>query len=314
MSSSVVLSFTDPHEYEKSVRAADVRLVVAAPGAFEAKLTRIDLGRVWMQRAHVSLPTVTYSTLHPGRTAVFLQFDPDQAPILNSGVEVRPSEIVRYASGSEHHYRTSAGYKCGAISLNTEDLAALSKVLLGREVTAPSTSRAVRPSPDSMSRLLHLHRAATDLAESAPDVLAHPEVSKAIEQELVRSMLACVTDTSMRENSRSNWMRMRTMRRFEHLLEARKDEPLYMPDICAEIGVTDRTLRLHCHEHLGMGPHRYLWLRRMNLARRALAGADPRMKTVTEIANDHGFAELGRFAVAYRKLFGEPPSTTLRRI
>jgi AraC-like DNA-binding protein len=165
-----------------------------------------------------------------------------------------------------------------------------------------------------MSRLLHLHKAVTDLAESVPDVLAHPEVSKAMEQELVRAMLACVTDTSMRENSRSNSMRMRTMRRFEQLLEARKDEPLYLPDICAEIGVTDRTLRLHCQGHIAMGPHRYLWLRRMNLARRALAEADPRMKTVTEIANDHGFAELGRFAVAYRKLFGEPPSTTLRRI
>ena len=62
-----------------------------------------------------------------------------------------------------------------------------------------------------------------------------------------------------------------------------------------------------------MSPHQYLWLRRMNLVRRALALADAAAKTVTEIANDHGFAELGRFAVTYRKLFGESPSVTLRR-
>jgi len=77
--------------------------------------------------------------------------------------------------------------------------------------------------------------------------------------------------------------------------------------------VSERTLRLYCQEQLGMGPHRYLWIRRMNLARRALTLADATTKTVTEIANDHGFGELGRFAVAYRKLFGESPSATLRR-
>jgi AraC-like DNA-binding protein len=62
-----------------------------------------------------------------------------------------------------------------------------------------------------------------------------------------------------------------------------------------------------------MGPIRYLTLRRMHLARRALSRADSSMATVTQIATDHGFWELGRFAVAYHALFGEPPSTTLRR-
>jgi AraC-like DNA-binding protein len=103
------------------------------------------------------------------------------------------------------------------------------------------------------------------------------------------------------------------MRRFERILEANPNEPLYITDVCASIGVTDRTLRLHCQDHLGMNPQRYLWLRRMHLARRALALADGTVKTVTEIANDHGFGELGRFAVSYRKLYGEAPSVTLRR-
>jgi AraC-like DNA-binding protein len=61
-----------------------------------------------------------------------------------------------------------------------------------------------------------------------------------------------------------------------------------------------------------MSPHRYLWLRRMNLARGALARTDARTRTVTEIAGDYGFGELGRFAVSYRRLFGESPSVTLR--
>jgi transcriptional regulator GlxA family with amidase domain len=85
-----------------------------------------------------------------------------------------------------------------------------------------------------------------------------------------------------------------------------------LTEICASIEVSERTLRACCEEHLGMGPIRYLTLRRMHLARRALFRADPSTSTVTRIATDHGFWELGRFSVAYRTLFGESPSETLR--
>jgi AraC-like DNA-binding protein len=62
-----------------------------------------------------------------------------------------------------------------------------------------------------------------------------------------------------------------------------------------------------------MSPKRYLWLRRMHLTQRALRNADPEMTSVTEIATNYGFWELGRFSVTYRQLFGESPSITLRR-
>jgi transcriptional regulator GlxA family with amidase domain len=51
----------------------------------------------------------------------------------------------------------------------------------------------------------------------------------------------------------------------------------------------------------------------MHLVRRALLRADSSNSTVTRIVTDHGFWELGRFSVAYRTLFGETPSETLRR-
>ena len=41
--------------------------------------------------------------------------------------------------------------------------------------------------------------------------------------------------------------------------------------------------------------------------------ANPETRTVAEIATDLGFWELGRFSVAFRKLFRESPSVTLRR-
>jgi transcriptional regulator GlxA family with amidase domain len=99
----------------------------------------------------------------------------------------------------------------------------------------------------------------------------------------------------------------------EAFLEANLDRPLHLADICPAIGVAERTLRIACEEHLGMGPIRYISFRRMNIVRSALLRADPTRATVTGIATDHGFGELGRFSVTYRSLFGEAPSETLRR-
>jgi AraC-like DNA-binding protein len=313
MPSSAITHYVDPHEYQKAVQSADLEVYATGRGKFEASLTKVRLDHLWMQRAHLSLPAVTHSAVVKDRRMIFLQFDPDQAPILHSGIEVPPNEIVCYPLGSDHHYRTSSSYRCGGMSLLQNDFAALANVIVGRELPAPVTMTVMRPPPALMSRLLNLHKAAADLAATAPDVLTHPEVARAMEAELVRAMVTCLTDPATEERYRASRQRLIVMQRFEQMLEARQDEPLYVTDVCADIGVSERTLRMHCQEQLGMGPHRYLWIRRVNLARRALALADATTKTVTEIANDFGFGELGRFAVAYRKLFGESPSTTLRR-
>jgi AraC-like DNA-binding protein len=313
MPRSAVMNFVDPDQFQEAVQPADLHVVVTGRGRYDASLTLIKLDSLWMQRGEFSLPAVMHSRIPAHRRMFFLQFDAGQAPILHSGTEVAPDEIVCYPLGSEHHYRTTASYRCGGMSLTQEDFAAYEKALIGRAEPAPSAIRVVRPQPHLMSRLLKLHKAVTDLVATAPDVVLHPEVGRAIEQELARATIACLADPGTAEAHRPSPHRLSVMARFEQMLQAQSDEPLYVTDICASIGVSERTLRLHCQHQLGMSPHRYLWLRRMNLVQRALAHAEPALKTVTEIANDYGFAELGRFAVSYRELFGESPSVALRR-
>ena len=86
-----------------------------------------------------------------------------------------------------------------------------------------------------------------------------------------------------------------------------------MPALCAEIGVPERTLRIVCAEFLGLGPIRYVLLKRLNDVRSALRHADPATHSVAEIARDHQFLQLGRFSDTYRRIFGELPSATLQR-
>lgn len=101
--------------------------------------------------------------------------------------------------------------------------------------------------------------------------------------------------------------------RFLEFLAAHPNRPLRLSEICVAIDVAERTLRDACEKHLGMGPIRYLTLRRMDHVRCVLLCANASDTTVTRVAIEHGFCELGRFSVAYRFLFGESPSETLRR-
>jgi AraC-like DNA-binding protein len=126
-------------------------------------------------------------------------------------------------------------------------------------------------------------------------------------------MILCLADSRSEDMRKVQRHRTRVMRRLEAALAENSEQPLYVADLAAQIGVTYWTLRDCCLEYLGMSPKRYLWVRRMHLARGALRRADAERTTVTEIAAEYGFWELGRFSVAYRSLFGESPSTALRR-
>ena len=83
---------------------------------------------------------------------------------------------------------------------------------------------------------------------------------------------------------------------------------------CIEFDVSQRTLRKAFRGIYGLPPCRRLRMLRLNQARQALLSADGEPATVTEIATQFGFLELGRFSVEYRKIFGETPSQTRYRI
>lgn len=99
----------------------------------------------------------------------------------------------------------------------------------------------------------------------------------------------------------------------ENILRSYPDRFPSQADLCAALGVPARTLSAYCRQSLHMGPSHYLRLRQMQRIHRRLRHADPASVGVSELVRQYGVTELGRFSGAYRKLFGELPSTTLKR-
>jgi AraC-like DNA-binding protein len=104
----------------------------------------------------------------------------------------------------------------------------------------------------------------------------------------------------------------RSVRRVVDYIHAHAHRQITLEDLVTVSGVAGRTLFKHFHAFKGMGPMAYLRRIRMDRVHEALAAAEPG-ETVTAIALRWNFHELGRFAGAYRRIFGEAPSATLRR-
>ena len=310
---SATRTFTDPDIYFSGIRNLQIGGVITRLGDFRVEATRIDLHRLWMYRFDESLPRIMRITPSGRRLVILFATNLNQPTMQVSGIETSQDQLTVIGSHGPYYLRSSAACGWGAMSLASEDLAAISEAIIGRPLTLPSFPQSAGPPAPVASRLLQLHEAAGHLAKTAPDILAKPEVARAIEEALVEAMILCLTEGHSDDVRNVHRHRATVMRRLEEVLTSTPDRPLYMPQLCATVGASYTTLRDCCQEYLGMSPKRYLWLRRIHLARRALRLAHAEKTTVTEIATDYGFWELGRFAVAYRSLFGEAPSATLRR-
>ncbi len=84
-------------------------------------------------------------------------------------------------------------------------------------------------------------------------------------------------------------------------------------DICAEINISQRNLQYSFKKILGFTPNAYLFHLRLNRVQSQLKNPKNTDVTVTQVATHWHFWHLGRFANDYLQLFGELPSSTLRR-
>jgi AraC family transcriptional regulator, ethanolamine operon transcriptional activator len=105
--------------------------------------------------------------------------------------------------------------------------------------------------------------------------------------------------------------RHEVVERAESYLAARPADSVTIAQLCEVTGVSERTLRNSFCDLRGMSPKQYMLRSRLARVRKALKRRE-QPATITSIATDYGFYELGRFASRYKAVYGEHPSQTLR--
>jgi len=105
--------------------------------------------------------------------------------------------------------------------------------------------------------------------------------------------------------------RSQIVQRASQLLKDHVAEGTRIGVISRAVGVSERTLRNAFRREHGLSPKQYDVRERLQAARQALCSVND-SDTVTKVASQYGFFELGRFARLYKDAFGESPSETIR--
>jgi AraC-like DNA-binding protein len=151
------------------------------------------------------------------------------------------------------------------------------------------------------------------MAEIRPQTFLNAEAAHGLEQQLIHALINCLSAGSAIEGTLAAHRHQGIMVAFEGLLQTRPDRLPRMAESSAVLGISGRLLRSLCAKHLGMSGTCYIRLSRLSLVRRILRHADCAATTVSEVARRYGFHDLGRFAINYRRAFGELPFATLQR-
>ena len=315
MPSSSTSTFSEPEEFEAALRRqTDIDLLVTEQKDFRGRITQVDLHLLHLAVAYETAPRIAFVAMRPDIVLVWWPIGRPGSQIW-SGAPSLAGEVMTLGPGDRAHARTEGASRWAALWISVTDLDCYSQTLTGAPVRALNGTGSWRPFGTALQTLHKLHAAAITMFESRPDEVLAASAVHGLEQQLIHALVECLSDGVQGAHNRGIAKRHgNLMARFEDAYATCEHRAPTLIELCATLGVAERTLRTSCAQYLGMGPMSYLRLRRLKSVRRTLCSASPADSSVAEIARRHGFTELGRFAAKYRQLFGELPSVTLQRV
>lgn len=299
------LTFTDYEAYAEVVRQASVTMRMCSLEQPLWTLQHAAVGPLSIQQGFEGGGSIAEgATTGDGWTIYHQSF-----PGLTNGQEATGQEVFAVPPGADFCLVCKPSHEWLTVHFPTALLFPSSHDL---DFASHARAQLLKPPPQVTQRFTSLVLRFLSYAESAPQISASPSAMDSYRVEL----LAAARDlfTNSRHSDSRHFVRWRDQTKASAELAMRHaDDSLSVPELARQIGVPERTLRTAFQRCYGLSPLKCLRLHRLHQARRLLRASCPDETTVTQVAVELGFWDLGRFAGAYRQLFRERPSETLRR-
>ncbi|HEY5817340.1 MAG TPA: helix-turn-helix domain-containing protein [Mesorhizobium sp.] len=301
-------------DLREATQGADLRVIQLAPGPFGGLLTRAQIGTMSVSAGDFEPGIRARGVMNPDLVTIGMIVE-STGNVMQWDYDVLPGDIVVIPKSVEQEGRSTCRSQFLTLTLSQQDLAAYGAGE-GALEDPEFWNKAARFRPSSSVRAFIRRELSAKIAQLRSGAVPNSAVAlDYFKRSLVEAFIVGVLDhqdagTRKREGSRGSLV----VRAVEDYVDAVKnDQPLHISELCLATRVTRRALHRAFHETLGIGPIEYLRLRRLSSVHGALSRSYPAPMSITRLALDAGFSDLGRFSAYYRKIYGETPSQTQRR-
>jgi len=295
--------------FRAAVHGSHVDVMQLQRGRFRGLLTHIGVGDFSLSVGSFSVGIRTQRTSSDPKLIVGMLLGAENR-VTHWSYDMDPGDVLVIPPGVEHDGRFHGASSYAAMRL---DLADVATVFSGEGWMSDAASWRSKNRYRADPRMGAI---AVEKLRAIVSRLADPKanVSPEAADFWRRAIIDVITATAM--HSRPAEVReplpsvTRLIQNVEHCINAAGTRPVHISEICAQCGVSRRSLHRAFHEVLGIGPVTYLQRKRLCDIHSVLRDSDPATTTIAEVALQHGFLNLGRFSGYYRSLFDEYPSET----
>jgi len=199
-----------------------------------------------------------------------------------------------------------------AVTVDLQDFSTFAAQIDNFDLGKLQRAALLNSSTEMQSSFKSFMQVAMQTAINDPSKLHHPQVQKAMREALYAKLVDVLDEQDHHQSIELVPQKTSLVAKARAYLFEHRDEVISVADICRTLGVSRRSLQYAFQEVLGMNPVAYLRALRLNGVRRELKFATP-TTSVLDVAARWGFWHPSHFSADYKQLFGELPSTTLRR-
>lgn len=278
-------------------------------GSFEAKLHQFGNQDFLVTNAAITRNVLQSLTYPEGMYTFGLTVSKTRPTIRHK--ELKPNSLAIFPHGEQVHAVSHTDFHCYTFMIanhivekHLEGLPFHIKLRLQRGGVINSSLNKVQELREALTELNDKVMECPDFLESELFQIATPEI-------MLIHVFNILAAAEEQIPPLPRLKRVKGLRAIEGWLARLIRKTPSVAEICNRFQINERTLRRMFKEYYGVTPQQYLLAIRLHDARKGIYQARGFDVRISDIANRFGFWHMGKFAMVYRRQFGELPSKTM---